>query len=249
MTDALDTEDNDNGGNEAFTNIDPATLAPELQEIYKSMQAGFTKKTQEFADKSKDFTAKEEKWEDELKKFGAVDAENKKWHEWYQGLPEQNSEESTEKLDVQIPEDTNESSPDLRKYIEDFQTSQSSSVNNLQTEIDNLKAALKTSTDQTSRMFNYQSQLGELEKEYEDLDKQKVLDHALKIGQPDLKKAYSDLYHDDLIEHEVKKRLTEELKKARTQGIRSGAQQVVVKPRTNAPKSFAEATQQIVDTL
>jgi len=137
----------------------------------------------------------------------------------------------------------------VREYLKQFQASQSSTVNNLKQEIDHLKTALKQTTDQTSRMFNYQSQLGELEREYEGLDKQKVLDHALKIGQPDLKKAYSDLYHDDLIQREVEKRLQEELAKQRTQGIRAGAQQVIVRRRENAPKTFAEASEQIANSL
>jgi hypothetical protein len=98
-------------------------------------------------------------------------------------------------------------------------------------------------------MFNYQSQLGELEKTYENLDKQEVLDHALKIGQPDLKKAYADLHHDELIQLEVDKRVEEELVKRRTQGIRAGAQQIIVKTRDNAPKSFAEATEQIANSM
>jgi hypothetical protein len=247
------TEELQNDGNseqDSFTNLDPATLAPELQEIYKNMQAGFTKKTTEFADREKAFTAREQKWEEDLKKFGAVDAENKKWHSWYQNLQEQDpEEETTQTQETQLPDESQEINPDLRKYLDDFQTTQSSSVNNLQQEVENLKAALRNSTDQTSRMFNYQSQLGELEKEYEDLDKQKVLDHALKLGQPDLKKAYSDLYHDDLIEHEVQKRLKEAMTKQRTQGIRSNAQQVVVRTKENAPKSFAEATEQIARSL
>jgi len=246
---AQDTEEkNGESVEDSFTNIDPASLSPELQEIYKSMQAGFTKKTTEFAERQKEFDAKEQKWEDELKKFGAVDAENKQWHAWYQNVQESEDTNESTPMEPVIPLET-ESSPDLRKYLEEFQTSQSSTMNNLQAEVENLKAALKQSTDQTSRMFNYQSQLGELEQEYKGLDKQKVLDHALKIGQPDLKKAYSDLYHDDLIAQEVQRGVEAELAKRRTQGIRSNAQQIVVRSKDNAPKSFAEATQQIANSL
>ena len=236
---------------DSFTSIDPTTLSPELQEIYKSMQAGFTKKTQEFSEKLKLYQEKERQWEDGLKKYGAIEEENKKWHAWYQGLQEADSDPDPEP-DQTLHQDPQTQDPenfDVRNYLEKFQQSQSSTVNNLKQELAQLKAALKQSTDQTSRMFNYQSQLSELEKEYEGLDKQKVLDHALKIGQPDLKKAYSDLYHDDLIQREVDKRLQEELAKQRTQGIRAGAQQVIVKTRNNAPKSFAEATQQIANSL
>ena len=242
-----DTQEEQNAANEqdqeSFTNLDPASLSPELQEIYKSMQAGFTKKTQEFSDRTKEFTTKEQKWEEGLKTFGAVEQENKKWHEWYQNLQEEDGSDKEAQPDI-----TAEQSPEIREVLKQFQDSQSSSVNNLQQEIDGLKAALKNTTDQTSRMFNYQSQLGDLEKEYTNIDKQKVLDHALQTGQPDLKKAYSDLYHDDLLEHEVQKRLAEELAKQRTQGIRSNAQQIIVKSKNNAPKSFAQATEQIVNS-
>jgi len=247
MADNADVE-NAAKKDETFTNLDPATLTPELQEIYKSMQAGFTKKTQEFSDRSKEFTTKEQKWEEELKTFGAVEQENKKWHEWYQNLQEEDDSVIEVQPETALSDAATEQSPEVREILKQFQDSQSSSVNNLQQEIDGLKAALKNTTDQTSRMFNYQSQLGDLEKEYTDIDKQKVLDHALKIGQPDLKKAYSDLYHDDLLEHEVQKRLTEELAKQRTQGIRSNAQQIIVKSKNNAPKSFAQATEQIVNS-
>jgi hypothetical protein len=243
-----DMETNIDNTEDSFTNIDPATLSPELQEIYKSMQAGFTKKTQEFSQRQKEFADKEANWEENLKKYGAVEAENRKWNEWYQGLQEAETEEPAQKLELPA-ENTDTSSPDIREYLEQFQAAQSSTVNNLTQEVETLKTALKNSTDQTSRMFNYQSQLGELEKTYENLDKQEVLDHALKIGQPDLKKAYADLHHDDLIAHEVEKRLAEELAKQRTQGIRAGAQQIIVKTRDNAPKSFAEATEQIANSL
>lgn len=244
-----DTETQQDKTQDSFTNIDPATLSPELQEIYKSMQAGFTKKTQEFSQRQKDFSEREKKWEEELKRFGAVEAENRKWHEWYQGLQEEDSTQEAQSIqNTELPKQ-DDSSVDVRKILEQFQHSQSSSVNNLKQEIDYLKAALKQSTDQTSRMFNYQSQLSELEREYEGLDKQKVLDHALRIGQPDLKKAYMDLYHDDLIHKEVEKRLQEELAKHRTQGIRAGAQQVIVRTRKNAPRTFAEATEQIANSL
>jgi len=232
---------------ESFTNIDPASLSPELQEIYKSMQAGFTKKTQEYAERQKAYAEKEKKWEEELKTFGAVEAENRKWHEWYEKVQE--GEQDQEPEQIVMPETKEGQDVDVRSILEKFQASQSSTVSNLQKELETLRVALKQSTDQTSRMFNYQSQLGELEREYEGLDKQKVLDHALKIGQPDLKKAYSDLYHDDLIQKEVSKRVEEELSKRRTQGIRSGAQQVIVRKSDNAPKSFAEATEQIANSI
>lgn len=40
---------------DAFTKVDPNTLAPELQEIYKSLQADYTRKTQEVAEQRKRF--------------------------------------------------------------------------------------------------------------------------------------------------------------------------------------------------
>jgi hypothetical protein len=245
-----DTENNTDNTEDSFTNIDPATLSPELQEVYKSMQAGFTKKTQELSRRQKEFTDKEAGWEESLKKHGAVEAENKKWHDWYQGLQEEEAASTTDTTqDIDLSTETDTTSPDIRKLLEQFQASQSSTVNNLTQEVETLKTALKNTTDQTSRMFNYQSQLGELEKTYENLDKQEVLDHALKIGQPDLKKAYADLHHDELIQLEVDKRVEEELVKRRTQGIRAGAQQIIVKTRDNAPKSFAEATEQIANSM
>ncbi len=237
----------DKVGEETFTNIDPDTLSPELQEIYKTMQAGFTKKTQAFAEREKGFLEKEQKWEEGLKTMGAVEEENKKWHTWYEGL--EDSQESTKEEAKTDPlESLKEDNPDIRAILSAFQETQSTQVNNLTQELESLKSTVKQTNDQTSRMFNYQSQLGELAEQYEGLDKQAVLDHALKIGQPDLKKAYSDLYHEDLISQEVEKRVQEELEKQRTQGIRASAQQVIVRSKQNAPKSFAEATEQILNS-
>ncbi len=42
---------------ESFSAIDPATLTPELQALYKSMQADYTKKTQGLSSKEKEYTS------------------------------------------------------------------------------------------------------------------------------------------------------------------------------------------------
>lgn len=42
---------------DTFTSVDPATLAPELQEIYKQMQGDYTRKTQAVAERARELSA------------------------------------------------------------------------------------------------------------------------------------------------------------------------------------------------
>lgn len=231
---------------ETFTSIDPQTLPEDLQKLYKSMQADYTRKTQDIASRRKEYDDRENQWAERIKTYGSVEQEVQQWRDWYKSL----SEKETEK--AQTPS-TNELSyldePDsegLKKYLADLQTNTSNTVKSLQEEITSLKAALTDTTDRTSRMFNYHAQLNELGTRYKDLDKKELLDYALKTGQPDLEKAYKDLHQDALIEQEVAKRLEEREKELRTRGIKGPGQQVIVRKSSDAPKSFTEATEQIL---
>jgi hypothetical protein len=96
-------------------------------------------------------------------------------------------------------------------------------------------------------MFNYHAQLNELRERFPGLNKQELLDYALKTGQPDLEAAYKTLHQDDLIESEVQKRLEEKLKVERTKGIRGPGQQVILKHKTGTPKTFEEANEMILN--
>ena len=57
--DAADDTDKGSDEADAFTDVDPSKLPPELKAIYKKMQAGLTKKTQELAETRKSMSARE----------------------------------------------------------------------------------------------------------------------------------------------------------------------------------------------
>lgn len=240
---------------ELFSSIDPETLAPELKQIYKGMQGDYTRKTQDLASRKTEFETKETGFEDKLKEFGAVEKEVKDWRDWYASL-EENPDDGTKAKTATTTTTPDTTTPDyldepgaekFKKYVDDLTSKQETELTGMKTELEKLQATLKDNTDQTSRMFSYHAQLNDLAGKYPDLDKQALLDHALKEGQMDLTKAYKDLHQDELIAEQVKKGVEEELKKQRTQGIRGPGQQIIVKPGKDTPKSFEEATQSIID--
>jgi len=237
---------------ENFTSIDPEALPEDLKKLYKSMQADYTRKTQEIASRRKEYDERENQWKDQLKTYGSVEQEVTQWRDWYKNLTEQSEQQKAgqQQVATKPAEDLSyldePDSEGLKKYLAEIQTSYSQNLNTLKDEITNLRAALHDTTDRTSRMFNYHAQLNELGTKYKDLNKKELLDYALKTGQPDLDKAYKDLHQDDFIESEVEKRLAEKEKEWRTRGIRGPGQQVILRPHKEGPKSFAEASEQIV---
>lgn len=239
-----------------FTTINPEDLAPELKQLYKSMQADYTRKTQEIATRKKEFDDKESTWQDKLKAYGAAEQELQQWRDWYQSLAEDDGKKTA--TDSQAATDTKAAKPGelsyldepgseaLQKYVNELKTSHTTELSGLKEELKGLRAALRDTTDQTSRMFNYHAQLNELGARYPKLNKKELLDYALKTGQPDLERAYKDLHQDDLIEVEVEKRLKEREKELRTQGIRGPGQQVILRTKEGTPKSFEEANEMIL---
>lgn len=227
--------------NEFTTGINPQDLAPELQTMYKSMQADYTRKTQELASKRKEFDTKTQQYESKLVDYGKLEQETKQWRDWYATLEAQAASE---------PDDTGIHTDDLigdsgdqsSKYVEKLQTK----ISELERAIESTNAALKQSSTQVNRMFNYQTQLNDLSVKHPDLDKDRLLAHAVEIGQTDLRKAYADLYRDDIINAEVEKRLNAALAKRRTDGISSSGQKMILRTAKDTPKTFAEATEQIV---
>lgn len=246
-----DKTKNRNTDLEKFTDLDPEKLPEELKSIYKSMQADYTRKTQAIADLKKDFAEKETEFQDKLKSFGAVEQEVKQWRDWYKQLEEQatgddktgdlkNDDLDLTKLD---DSDTNAGLVKLIKGIEQ-------KIADLEGELASVSGSVTDSRNMTNRMFNYQAQLDELTGKYSSVDKKKVLDHALKTGQTNLEKAYRDLYQDDIIQAEVDRRLEEERKKDRAStGIKTPGQKIVVRSSEGTPKTFAEASEQILKQM
>ena len=246
-------EKNETTSQEDFTSINQDDLTPELLATYKSMQADYSRKTQALASQREEFTDKETKWEEQLVSHGAVEQENKQWRDWYQKtFPEG---ETQEKQTTTSPETSKEDlsyldEPGAEKFsslVKGLKEAHSTELSAMQDQIENLRTTVKDTTDQTSRMFNYHAQLAELGQKYEGLDKQELLDHALKTGQPDLESAYKVLHQDELIDAEVALRLEKRLKEERTKGIQGPGQQVILRPTgEKSPKSFAEASELVL---
>jgi hypothetical protein len=225
--------------------INPNELAPELQKLYKSMQADYTKKTQAVAEKTKEFTAREQEYMQKLQNYGAMEQETTQWREWYKSLEEQTKGEDSvaqkakeDELRTQLAKGEPAANAEMLRKLEE-------QIVSLKGEVLNAQKAMTDSSKRVDRMFNYQAQLNELAGKYPKLDKQKLLDHALKSGQMDLEKAYSDLYRTDIVEEEVQRRLKEELAKARTDGIHSSSRPMIIR-KSEKPLSWEEATESIV---
>jgi len=234
---------------ENFASIDPETLPDELKSLYKSMQADYTRKTQDLSSRRKEYDEREKQWQEQLKTYGAVEQEVEQWRNWYKSLEEQADDQQPTPKQEQLADVNYLDEPDsdgLKKYLTEMQDKYSTTVSSLREEIASLKASLSDTTNRTSRMFNYHAQLNELGQKYKDLNKQELLEYALKTGQPDLDKAYKDLHQDDFIEQEVERRLADKEKELRTRGIRGPGQQVILKRSESSPKSFTEASEQVL---
>ena len=250
----------DQNKDDVFTNIDPATLDPELQGIYKSMQADYTRKTQQIAEMKKDFDKKGTEFEGKLKNLGALEQEVNQWRNWYAYLQESGNPDNQDP-GVQDPNGNLNPNNDLDDNFllnslngdGNPQNAQDPRVQALQDEITSLKEnimslseAIKGSEDQTQRLFNYHSQLTDLKSKHDDLDQRALLDHALKNGFTDLNKAYEDLYHEDIFNAAVEARVNEELNKTRVSNLIGNSRRLIVKPSKDTPKTFTEATEQIL---
>jgi len=239
---------------ESFTQLNPESLPEDLKKIYKSMQADYTRKTQDLSSRRKEYDEREQQWKDQLKTYGAVEQELQQWRDWYKTLSEQSEDSRDEQsvnknaksTDPQFSYMDEPEAENIKRVVTDLQSTYDKHIASLKDEITGLRAALHDTTDRTSRMFNYQAQLGELGMKYKDLNKKELLEYALKTGQPDLEKAYKDLHQDDFIESEVSKRLVEKEKEWRTRGIQGPGKQVILRSNQAAPKSFAEASEQIL---
>lgn len=232
---------------ETFTNTDPESLPEELKTIYKGMQADYTRKTQAIADERKTFSTERSNYETGLQDLGSLRERVTQWESWYEGLQktieQENNDKKATKSDAATGVDyLQENSPETTKIIQGFQ----SKITDLELKLDSAYGAIKDSGEQVNRMFDYHAQLTELSAKHPNLEKSKLLDHALKSGQRNLTKAYEDLYRDDIIKSQVEERLKEELDKRKTDGIKFGGQPMIIRTREAKPKSFADATAAIL---
>lgn len=254
-----DKDKNDNQ-NVKFTDIDPETLPDEVKPIYKSMLADYTRKTQTLAEEKKTFAEREDKWKEELKAAGAMEQELKQWRDWYNGLGDSDDTNDDPLQDLfsvssddkggddrggkDTPDAGDDKGAPLDQRYLAAMTALQDRVKQLEGQIAGVADGVNKSRKQTDRMFVYQDQLVGLQAKYgTEIDKKAILDHALKEGYTDLEKAYRDLHQEDLIQAEVDRRVAEEAKKLRAGAAVQGGKQVVVKTRTDRPKTYEEATE------
>jgi len=227
-----------------FTNIDPESLPAELKGSYKNMLADYTRKTQALSERRKEFDQKETGFQDKLKTLGALEQEVGQWRNWWQSVEQE--KELGEGNEI-LPDPTN---PNIG-LTDDAKITASmialkKEVDGLKDELKSAHTAIRDSHAQVNKMFNYQAQLNELVSKHPKVDKAKLLEFAVGKGLNDLEDAYNRLHHDDIIEEKVQERLREELGKARTDGIHSSGHQMIMRAKEGSPKSFTEATEQIV---
>jgi len=234
---------------ELFTNINPETLSPELKELYKSMQGDYTRKRQEDSTARKDAEKRAQELTEKTKNLPAIENEVTQWRQWYADL-EREAEADMTTMPKYEPDLNNlgvdyTEEPEVAKLLKDL----SGKVGSLSTELGSVRQALANSESKVQRMFDFQGQLSDLSSKHTDLDKQALLDHALKIGQTNLEKAYKDLYFDDIIAKAADELALKKIEEQRTAGIHSAGrnvQQVIRAKRDSVPKSFDEATEQII---
>ena len=238
--------------NENFTDLNPDELPDELQKLYKNFQSDYTKKMQAIADERRRYDTERQQFEDKLKTYGAMEQEVRHWRDWYENLEQQalNSSQpnAPTQSDFTLDEDTTDMNANKDELMKQYRTLQDT-VKALEDKLSGVEGSLKASTDQTTRMFAYKSQLDDLIRQHPNIERDKLVDHALQNGFTDLGRAYDDLYRDEIINAEVEKRLGERLAEERTKGIHGTGRQVILRPRSDGPKTFAEATESIVNEL
>jgi len=241
---------------DSFTkSINPEELPDELQEIYKSMQADYTRKTQQLAEMRKEFTEKESTWQEKLKQAGAAEHELKQWRDWYASLEaEVEKELSNPGVPANPAQPSDQSQPGQQTVDPNaLKSVLDQELSTLRQTIKDLQGQLASQEDKTKRMFSYHAQLANLraERGLNDEDQRKVLDYALENGLTDLNRAYKDLYADQLFEEEVQRRVEEALKKERTRGpsAAGSGHPYTYKTPAKLPKTFEEATEQIISDL
>lgn len=226
-----------------FSKIDPSTLPPELQQLYKEMQADYTRKAQEVAEQRKGFDTERQRYEETLQQYGGMKQEIEQWRQWYSALEAEANRDGQSNPDTSTDDFTSDTTDaaTMSKIAKLEQT-----IEGLKGQLENVNSTVATTTDRTGRMFAFHAQLADLQREHPDLDRDKLLAHATEKKITDLKQAYEDLYRDDIINVEVEKRLADRLKEERAKIFVGSGRQVVIKPSDGA-KSFDEATQQILD--
>jgi hypothetical protein len=235
---------------ESFTNIDPSTLPPELQGTYKSMQADYTRKRQEEANRLKEAELRAQQIEQEYGNVSSALNEYKRandaWVQWSQQVADINPADP----DGGDGDPTYEMPGQGRVTVKKRSDSERAILKQEQ-ELNSVKEQLS----KVSTALDMALQIDDLRHKYPNLDPKKVIDVALQMKIPDLNQARDIAYREEdfraAVDSEVAAKVKEELERARTTVLDGeGAPPFeIFKHMPERHASFEETTENILKNL
>jgi len=212
---------------EGFTNINPDTLPPELQSLYKQMQGDYTRKRQEDANRARaaELQAQElsQQYRESQQQLGQYAQANDMWVEW-----------SKQVADIQSPQAAYDpggtpyfmegGAPDPNSYQPMDVPGQGQAYVRRRTEDERTilkqQKRLETLEEQTARLqtaLDMALQIDELRHQYKDMDPKLVIDTALQNKLPNLKQARDIAYREQDLKAEVDLKVEERMKELQEQ--------------------------------
>lgn len=188
-------------GQETFTNVDPTTLPEQLQPIYKSLLADYTRKRQEDSNRAKAAELQIQEMENQMQELQSqleeYKATNQMWVEWSRQIAEI---PEGEEVQTEVPE---KGQAKVRKRTEDERLTvrREKELEDLRNQVSKLSTAL-----------DMYLQIDDLRHQYKDLDPKRVIDTAMELRIADLKKARDIAYRDEDLKAEVERQVQERLK-------------------------------------
>ena len=231
--------------------LDAINANPELKKVYDAMNAGVTKKFQSYSQSLRER-------EDALKSMEEI---NRQWEEW-RPIIDSYIENPTFAQNNEGDDDENRGNRNgnrggnKKRNIDSFDESRFVSRDEVGKTAQELRSELGT----TRRMFELSLELDDLRREHAvkyptiKFDTNKVLATAMEKGYTKLEDAYQSIYRDDFIKSEVESKVSERVKEIeashRSPGeTGSGSMPTFMKPPTNVPKSFSDATKSVLDEI
>jgi len=188
---------------------------PKLSKLHQSMTAGVSKKFQSFAEERKALLQKVEMLQAQI---AELDAGLTEWEDTYiKHKPE---------IDAVLTGKGGQPERGKKLKSDEDEGVWEGKFNQLVTAINKAGEGIEKRISKAERMLHLSMQLNDLYRKNPQMDGDKVLDAAIKAGDPDLDRAYQTAYHDDILNQEVDKRLQprvqEELQK-RTTNVETGS--------------------------
>ncbi len=182
-----------------FTETNPNELDESLQPFYKSMQADYTRKTQELADQRSAFGEERSLFQQEnankFEELGTLKKEVEQWRAWSQTL---NQDQGNDTGDDTWTNEAQDDTLEDRRFRGE--------IDQLRTELSAMRDQSQRSNEEVGRMLRYQDELNELKTEDPDINKDEMIDFMLKEGITDPKRAYKEMYQDSIIERQAQEK-------------------------------------------